>query len=168
MFENLIKLVRQNAGDTIIDNPAIPNERNDEAVHETGNSIIDTLKQALAGGNVKDVMKIFSGDSAQVNNNPLTRQASGSLIEKLISQFGLDGQQATKVADNLVPNVMNQLSQKTANPSDKSFDIQSIFNHLSGGKTGGMDIQGLLSKFKRGLDTDHDGDVDMQDLKGLF
>jgi hypothetical protein len=32
MLENLQDLIKQHAGDAIINNPAIPNERNDEAV----------------------------------------------------------------------------------------------------------------------------------------
>jgi hypothetical protein len=50
MFENLINLVRQNAGDAVINNPAIPNEKNEEAVETASGSIISTLKNALAGG----------------------------------------------------------------------------------------------------------------------
>ena len=32
MFDQIVTLVKQNAGTAIINNPAIPNERNDEAV----------------------------------------------------------------------------------------------------------------------------------------
>lgn len=168
MFDNLINLVKQNANETIIKNPAIPNDRNDEAVQEAGNSIMSTLQNALAGGNVKDVMKVFSGDSNKAADSPITQQATGSFIDTLKSKFGLDSTQASGVADKLMPNVMNQLSQKTADPNDNGFNVQDIFNKLSGGKTSGMDMQAMLSKYKGKLDTDHDGDVDMQDLKGLF
>jgi F0F1-type ATP synthase delta subunit len=48
MFENLINLVRQNAGDAVINNPAIPNEKNEEAVETASGSIVSTLKNALA------------------------------------------------------------------------------------------------------------------------
>lgn len=168
MLENLIDLVKQNAGSAIINNPAIPNERNEEAVQEASHSIVDTLKQAIAGGNLQDVMKLFSGNTQHVANNPVLQQASDNVTQRLQDKLGLDKQQAAGVADKLVPNVMSQLAQKTADPSDSSFNVQGIFNQLSGGKTAGMDIQSLVSKFKGGLDADHDGDVDLQDLKGLF
>ena len=62
-----------------------------------------------------------------------------------------------------------QLAQKTVDPSDSSFNIQDIFNNLSGGKTGGMDLQGMLNRFGGGkLDKDGDGDVDMADLQSIF
>ena len=41
MFDNLLKLVKENAGDAIIKNPVIPNEKNDEAIHATTTSIFD-------------------------------------------------------------------------------------------------------------------------------
>lgn len=159
-------LIRQNAGSAITNNPAIPNERNEEAVQATGNSIISSLQNALSGGGIKDVMRMFSNGTA--DNNPVVSQASGNLVETLKDRFGLSTDQAAGVADNVVPNVMNQLAQKTADPADNSFDVQNIFNQLSGGKTSGLNIQGMLGKFKGVLDKDHDGDVDLQDIQSVF
>lgn len=167
MLENLFNLVKQQAGDTIINNPAIPNQKNDEAVQAAGSSIVDTLKNALAGGQLNDVMSLFANGQATAGQ-PVVQQATGNFMEKLQTQFGLNGSQAAGIANNLIPNVMNQLAQKTANPADNSFDVQQIFNQLSGGKTSGMNIQGMLNKLKGGLDADHDGDVDLQDLKAMF
>ena len=60
---------------------------------------------------------------------------------------------------------MQNLVQKTNDPNDSSFDIQGIFNNLSGGSTSGFNMQALLTKFKgAGLDHDGDGDTDLQDL----
>ncbi|HEY8897097.1 MAG TPA: hypothetical protein VIM79_19875 [Niastella sp.] len=167
MLENLFNLVKQQAGDAIINNPAIPNQKNDEAVQAAGSSIEDTLKNALAGGQLNDVMRLFANGQATADQ-PVVQQATGNFMEKLQSQFGLNGSQAAGIANNLIPNVMNQLAQKTANPADNSFNVQEIFNQLSGGKTSGMNIQGMLNKLKGGLDSDHDGDVDLQDLKAMF
>jgi hypothetical protein len=64
-----------------------------------------------------------------------------------------------------VPGVINDLVKKTNDPEDKSFDIQGIFDKLSGGSTSGFNVQGLLNKFKAaGLDKDGDGDTDLKDL----
>jgi hypothetical protein len=167
MLDNLFNLVKQQAGDAIINNPAIPNQKNEEAVQAAGNSVVDSLKNALAGGQINDVLGMFANGQASASQ-PVVQQATGSFIEKLQSQFGLNGSQAAGIAGNLIPNVMNQFAQKTANPNDNSFDVQQIFNQLSGGKTSGMNIQGMLNKLKGGLDKDGDGDVDLQDLKSLF
>ena len=82
-----------------------------------------------------------------------------------MNKFGLDQSAASGIANKLVPIVMQNMVQKTNDPNDSSFDIQGIFNSLSGGSTSGFNIQALLNKFKgAGLDQDGDGDTDLQDL----
>lgn len=166
MLQNLINLVKQQANSSIINNPVIPDERNEEAVTETSNSIMQTLQSALSGNNMKDLLSMFANGKAD-EGNPVVQQASGNVIDRLKTRFGLNTEQASGVAGSLVPGVMNQLAQKTADPADNSFDIQDIFSQLSGGKTAGLNLQGLLSKFRGGLDRDGDGDVDLNDLRAL-
>jgi len=167
MLDNLFNLVKQEAGDAIINNPAIPNQHNEEAVQEAGNSVVDTLKNALSGGQINDVLGMFANGQANANH-PVVQQATGNFMERLQNKFGLNAGQASGIANSLIPNIMNKLAQKTANPNDNSFDVQQIFNQLSGGKTAGMNVQGMMNKLKGGLDKDGDGDVDLQDLKSVF
>ena len=83
--------------------------------------------------------------------------------------MGLAADEANKAAAGLVPQIMQQLANKTADPSDNSFHTQDIFNKLSGYKTSGFNMQEMLNKFTGGkLDKDGDGDVDFADLKSLF
>ena len=164
MLEQLTNLVKQYAGDAIINNPAIPNERNDEAINETSSSIAGGLQNMLSSGGAQDILKMFSGNQS-VSNSAVTNNVSGGVIENLMNKFGLDRSAANGIANKLVPNVMQNMVQKTNDPNDSSFDIQGIFNNLSGGSTSGFNIQALLNKFKgEGLDQDGDGDTDLQDL----
>src|SRR5215210_8968685 len=166
MIENLNSLVKQNADATIINNTAIPNERNEEAVQEASIAIEDSLKTSLSGGNVKEVANLFDGTGENVTANPVTQQATGNFIDRLQSRFGLNVQQAANIANNLIPTVLKRLVQKTADPADNSFNIQKIFNEVSGGKTDGLNVQGMMARFKGSMDKD--GDVDLQDLKAFF
>ena len=168
MVENLNSLVKQNADVTIINNTAIPNERNEEAVQEASAAIEDSLKTSLSGGNVKEVASLFNGTDDNVTANPVTQQATGNFMDRLQSRFGLNVQQAANIANNLIPTVLKRLVQKTADPADNSFNIQKIFNEVSGGKTDGLNVQGMMTRFKGSLDKDGDGDVDFQDLKAFF
>ena len=168
MLDQLTNLVRQYAGDAIVNNPAIPNERNNEAINEASNSITGGLQSMLSSGGAQDILKMFSGNQ-NVSNSAVTNNISGGFIDNLMNKFGLDRSSASGVANNLVPNVMEKLVQKTNDPNDSSFDIQGIFNGLSGGSTSGFNIQALLNKFKgAGLDQDGDGDTDLQDLTKML
>lgn len=168
MLENLNSLVKQNADAAIINNTAIPNERNEEAVHEASTAIEDSLKTSLSGGNVKEVAHLFNSTGDNVTANPVTQQATGNFIDRLQSRFGLDVQQAANVANNLIPTVLKRLVQKTSDPADNSFNLQNIFNEVSSGKTNGLNVQEMMTKFKGSMDRDGDGDVDLQDLKAFF
>jgi hypothetical protein len=96
MIENLNSLVKQNADATIINNTAIPNERNEEAVQEASTAIEDSLKTSLSGGNVKEVANLFDGTGDNVTANGVTKQATGNFMDRLQSRFGLNVQQAAK------------------------------------------------------------------------
>jgi len=168
MIENLNSLVKQNADATIINNTAIPDERNEEAVQEASTAIEDSLKTSLSGGNVKEVANLFDGTGENVTANPVTQKATGNFMDRLQSRFGLNVQQAANIANNLIPTVLKRLVQKTADPADNSFNLQKIFNEVSGGKTEGLDVKGMVTRFKASMDKDGDGDVDLQDLKAFF
>jgi uncharacterized protein YidB (DUF937 family) len=166
MFDKLIDLVRQHAGDGIINNNAIPNEKNEQAVQGAGNSIVASLQNALAGGKIKDVLGYFQTGGTDAG---IVQDATGNYAKQLQQNMGLNEAEARNAAGKVIPAAMNQLAKKTADPADSSFNIQDIFNKLSGGKTGGIDIQSLLNRVGGGkLDNDGDGDVDMQDLTSMF
>ena len=165
MFENLLDLVKQHAGGAIINNPAIPNEHNDEAVSMASNSIIDGLKGAVSGGNMNDLLHMFS-NSSNAAASPVSQGIQGNLVQSLMSRFGIDNPAATGIASSLIPTVVQQFVHKTNDPNDSSFDIQSIVNNISGGKTSGIDVQSLLNQFTGGSGSAGGGLMDM--VKGFF
>ncbi|MBG9375266.1 DUF937 domain-containing protein [Panacibacter sp. DH6] len=162
MLENLINLVKENAGDSIINNPAIPNERNDEAVGLASSSILDTLKGAIAGGNINDVVGMFTNGN-NAGSSPLAENMKGGFVQNLMEKFGLDSAQAANIANNLIPNILGKFVHKTNDPNDNSFDLQDILQKVSGGSAGGLNIQDVLSKFNNGKD----GGI-MDTVKGFF
>ncbi|MBW7892534.1 MAG: hypothetical protein H3C48_16220 [Chitinophagaceae bacterium] len=168
MLENLLDLVKQYAGDSIINNPAIPNDKNEAAIGEAANAISGGLQNMLNQGGFKDILKMFGGQSG-IDENNITHSISGGLIESLTGKLGVEQQAASGIAGSLIPAVLKGLVQRTNDPNDAGFNIQGLFNSLSGGKTAGIDLQGMLSKVQGGmLDLDGDGDTDLQDIMRLF
>jgi Ca2+-binding EF-hand superfamily protein len=171
MFEQLMDLVKQHSGDAIINNPAVPNEQNEEVMHAASGSIMDTLKGMMSGGGAASVLNLFNSQnsSADVNNHPVTQNVSSNLISTLMSKFGIGGDKAGGIASMLIPVVMSKLVSKTNDTNDNSFNLQGIFNSLSGNNTGGMNIGNLVSQFGgNALDKNNDGHVDLADLTAAF
>jgi hypothetical protein len=168
MIENLLNLIRENAGDSIINNPDIPNERNDEAIQATGASILTGLQGMMAQGNVKEVLGMFA--QGQVDQqNPVVQNLSGNVISDMMGRFGMDRGKAGSLVGSLLPVILSQLVRKTNDPSNNGFSLDGLFGQLSGGRTSGMNLEGLVGKLAGGgLDRDGDGDVDFQDLAGMF
>ena len=171
MFEQLMNLVKQNSGEAIINNPAVPNEQNEEVMSTASGSIMDTLKGMMSGGGASSVLNLFNNQNsnADVSNHPVTQNVSSNLVSTLMSKFGIGGDKAGGIASMLIPMVMSKLVSKTNDSNDSSFDIQGIFNSLSGNKTSGMDVGNLVSQFGgNALDKNNDGKVNLADLTAAF
>jgi hypothetical protein len=170
MLENIMQLIKENAGEAVINNADIPNEHKEAVLQETGTSIVSGLQGMLAQGKIKDVLGLFSNPSNVNSSNAVVQQLSGGVLQALMGKFGLNSGQAGNIVSTLIPTVLSKLVGKTQNPADSSFNIQAIFNSLSGGNTAGIDVQGLMGKMAQGsgLDRDGDSDVDLQDLAAAF
>ncbi len=176
MFEQLLELVKGQSTEAIINNPDVPNEQNEAVMEEATSSITSTLQGMLSGGGngTAQVLNLFSNQNAgaDVSNHPVAQSMSSNLVSTLMSKFGIGGQQAGGIASMLLPIVLNKLVGGATNSNDAGaggLNIQSIFNSLSGGKTSGMDIGSLVSKFGgNALDRNNDGRVDLADLTAAF
>ena len=176
MFEQLLQMVTSQGQEAVVNNPAVPNKNNEAVLHEATNSITSTLQGMLGGGGngAAQVLNLFNSQNANqdISNHPVAQSMSSNLVDSLMSKFGIGGQQAGGIASMLLPLVLNKLIGGASNSNasgGNGLNIQSIFNSLSGGKTGGMDIAGLVSKFGGNmLDKNNDGHVDLADLTAAF
>ncbi|MBW6490057.1 MAG: DUF937 domain-containing protein [Lentimicrobium sp.] len=149
MLNQLIKIVKENAGDAIVNNPAIPNERNNEAIQTAAQALLKNLQGQAAGGNLNAVLDIFKGGGA-ASSSPLVNNISSGVAGELMKKFGLDNAAAKSIVNQLIPVVMDKLKNKTNDPNDKSIDLNGIIGALSGKKSGGLlgTLSGLLFKRK--------------------
>jgi hypothetical protein len=143
MFDELLKLVSNESGEQIINNPQIPNEQNDAAIETTTSSIMDSLKRQIAGGNGADVLSLLGGQSG-VQGNPLVGNLTSNVTNSLMDKLGVSNPVAKQIAASLVPVVIGKLVNRTNDPNDNGFDINSIFGSLTGGKSDQFNLGGLL------------------------
>jgi hypothetical protein len=130
MLDQLIKLVKENAGDAIVNNPEVPNQHNDAVIEETANTIMNTMKGHVSGGNLNDITSLLKGGNT--SNNPLMSIITQQVTSKLTSKFGLSNTAVNSVVSNLIPTVMGKLSQKTNDPEDNSFSLEGIMGAIGG------------------------------------
>jgi hypothetical protein len=186
MLEQLFNLVKEESQADIINNPAIPNEFNDQAVGLATESVFSGLQGALANGGLKDVLGIFGGQASPSSGNPLVGGIVNNLVGSLMKKFGIDSPMATSIAASLIPSVLGKLVNKTNDPSDSSFNINDIIGALTGAKSGtsgvqlpgaqnaptsggGIDFGGILKSLTSGgLDANKDGSIGIDDIAGLI
>lgn len=145
MLENLINLVKEHAGEAIINNPAIPNEHNDAAINTTAEGIMDHLKGLMSGGGMEQITGMLAGGGDAINGE--VESMSGNIAGNLMSQFGINADQAGGIVKSLIPQVINSFISKTKDPNDNSFDLQGIIGALMGGGSNGLG--GLMDGLKK-------------------
>lgn len=169
MLDQIAQLVRQYSEDVVVNNDAIPNEKNAEVMAEATRTITSGMQNMMAGGGLQDLIAMFTQQSGQGNGlagllrNPMVTMMIGHLISKLTGRLNLSTEQASQVSNQVVPNVLNDLMQRTASqaPENDSFDLNDLIGSLSGG-TGGFDFQQLLGQLTGS--GGHAGSIDLQDI----
>ena len=180
MLENLTDLVKSLAGDAVINNPEIPNEKNNEVVAEASHTVASGLQNMVAGGGLQNIISMFSGGGQQgrggLLNNPLVNMMIGHFSSKLMNKFGLNSSQAGNVSSNLIPNVISGLINKTNDPNNSSFTLDNLLHSLTGGQSAqvaqeqqasgdtGFSFQNLISKFTGGGASDSGGGGGLMDI----
>lgn len=149
-LENLLQLVKENAGEAIEQNPAIPNQFNDAAIGETAEHIVDGLKSQVSAGNIGGLMGLLNSNGSSLLSNPIVSQIITSLSGTFASKFGIDPQQANQVASSIISNVLPQLIAKINDPNNHQFDLQTIAKEFGAGGLGGM-LGGMLGGSGGGL-----------------
>jgi hypothetical protein len=181
MLDNLFNMVKDLAGDAVVKNPEVPNEHNNDVIAEATKTVAGGLQNMVAGGGLQNILSLFGGGGQQSSGkglmgNPIVSMMVGHFANKLMSKFGLGGGQASNVAQNLIPNVLSGLINKTNDPNNSSFTLDNLLNSLTGGASqqvaqeqqqqdGGFSFQNLISKFTGG-GAEQSGGGGLMDLVG--
>ena len=66
MLDQLFNLVKQFGQDTVIENPEIPNEQNEEVIADATKTIGSGFQNMMAGGGFESILDLFKGGGNQV------------------------------------------------------------------------------------------------------
>ena len=155
-----MNLVRQQSGDAIVNNPAIPNEHNETAMQTVTEGIMGGLKQQAQGGNIGGLLSSIMGGSQGLNSqNPMVGGVMDNVIGSLTSKLGVSPGIAGGIASSLVPMVLGKLFSKATDPNDSSVDMGGLMSQVTGNQAAqGVDWMGAASSAMA------DGKLDMSDL----
>ncbi len=171
MLQNILQLIRESGEDVVVNNPAIPEESNNAVMGEAAYAVAGTLQDALANGNVADIIGLFQQSSPQnVMSNPLSQQMQNGFIDRIADKVGINRQTAMTIASVLIPLILRTLVKRTQSndPNDNGFDIGDLIGSLTGGRQqggGGLDIGQLIGQFTGGgQQPEQSGGLDIGDL----
>ncbi len=184
MLEELFNLVKGTASESVINNPDVPNEQNNEVVAEATNTVASGLRNMVAGGGLQNILSLFGGKGNNQQqggggllSNPIVSMMIGHFAGKLMSKFKMGGQQANNVANNLIPSVIGSLVNKTNDPNDSSFSLEKLLKSITGGQSdqvvqeqqqttgnAGFNIGDLISQFTGGQQNSGAGGGGLTDI----
>ena len=156
MLKELFDLVKGPANETVINNPAVPNEQNNEVVAEATNTVASGLRNIVAGGGVQSLLTLFGGgnDKKSLLSNPIVSMMMGHFAGKLMNKFNMNSSQANNLSGTLIPSVLGSLINKTNDPDDQAFSLENLLGSITGNKSGfsgqGGGLQDLLSQLGGG------------------
>lgn len=164
MLDQLYNLVRQYGQETVVENPEVPNEYNEDILADATNTIGSGFQNMMAGGGFENILDLFKGGGSGggiggLLKNPIVTMMIGYFINKLVSKYRMSPAAASNVSNSLIPNVLSNLVQKTASndPENDAFDFNDLIGSLTGGKVptsesgaGGFNFQGLLDQLTGG------------------
>lgn len=149
MLEQLFDLVQQNSQQAVVQNPAVPNEHNEEVINTLTSSITGGLQEQVQSGNLSGLMSLFGGESgtsgASLLNNPIVASIATNAIGAIVQKFGLNSQVAGSIVNSVLPGVLGavigQLNGQGGG-SGGGFDLGSLIQMGGGLLGGGNDQQG--------------------------
>ena len=168
MLKELFDLVKGEATETVINNPDVPNQYNNDVVAEATNTVASGLRNVVAGGGVQNVLSMFGGNTNKKSllSNPIVSMMMGHFASKLINKFKLGTSQANNLSGNLIPNVLGQLINKSNDRNDSSFSLEKLLASITGGRSNEVTSQsggigGLLNQFNGGSQSNGGGLLDI-------
>lgn len=164
MLKELFELVKNAAQDKVIENPDVPNEKNDEIVADATDTVASGLRNIVAGGGAGSLLSLFGNKYAEGNehslrSNPIVSMMVGYFANKLMHKHNMDSNQSNQIAGSLIPDVLKNLTNKMHSSSDSGFSLESLLNSITGGKSSeveqehgnnGGGLQDILSKLGSG------------------
>jgi hypothetical protein len=170
MLDQLMGLIQDHSQEAIVNNPAVPNQQNNDVMQTLMGSIMGGMQQEAQSGNLSGLMGLLSGKTAtqgssSLMNNPIVAGIASNAIKSIMDKFGMSNSTAGSIVASVLPGVLSSFINKTSNPNDGSIDFNSILGGLlGGGANASAGVQSSGFDFNQVGYALADGKLDMSDL----
>lgn len=117
-----------------------------EAASEGANSLINSIKEKVSGGQIDQVKDLFSQEGESLENNGIFQNVQGKIAE-ILQAKGMSAEEAQQEAKATAPDVLNGIKEKFASndEADSAFSLEGLTG-LVGGNAGDLlnKAKGLL------------------------
>ena len=168
MLKELFDLVKGQATETVINNPDVPNQYNNDVVAEATNTVASGLRNVVAGGGVQNILSMFGSNPNKKSllGNPIVSMMMGHFASKLMNKFSMGPSQANNLSGNLIPNILGTLINKSNDSNDSTFSLEKLLASITGGRSNEVTSQrgglgGVLNQFNGGGQSNGGGLMDI-------
>jgi hypothetical protein len=130
MLQKIIEIVAERAREVIIEDPALPNEVNDQAVEAAGAVVGEEILGILKGGNVADILGMFQRFMSNGSNAELLKGVVDRYSVVLTGKFGLHEGSAQELSSKLIPELVSHLVRRVVDPKDERLSIQDFSSYV--------------------------------------
>lgn len=168
MLDQLLGLIQQNSQEAIVQNPAVPNEHNEDVMQTLLGSVTGGLQEHAQSGNMPEIMGLLAGKSGTAGgglmNNPIVASIATNAISAIMRKFGMSQGTAGGIVSSVLPGVIGGMISKINNSGDSSMDFNSVLGGLFGGNSSNAATQSSGFDFNQIGSAMADGKLDMNDL----
>jgi hypothetical protein len=140
MIDQILKLVRDNSTEEIINNPSVPNEKNETAISLVSEQITDGIKNIF--NNPSQITNLMGGGSFST----IVSQLINSTSKKLSSELGLGENLTQSISEKILPKIMSRFTSKLADPADNDITFSGLIKQFSGSSNLG-DLSAMIERF---------------------
>ena len=154
MLEQLMGLIQDHSQDAIVNNPAIPNEHNNDAMQTILGAITGGMQQQAQGGGLAGLAGLLGGQAgtngSSLMSNPIVAGIAQQAVSGLMTKFGLQNSAAAGIVNQILPSVMGSMISQTNDPNNSAFNMSDIMGVMADGKVDMNDVMNIAGKFMGG------------------
>lgn len=145
MLEQLINSVKSEVGGQIAGQTKLPSGTIDKVFSVIGDVTKKEVTNQMIGGNLSNVMNLFSNKPNNNEANSLQSNITSGVISNLTGKLGLSPQIASTISSIAIPALIGMITKKnSATPDDDPSPLKEIFGGAGKGGFLGDAAKGML------------------------